>query len=83
MGAKASTVPIYAAENSPASIRGALVMSWQLWTACGIFLGCCANLALDLMETTARIRLHSRCPTCIWSLFLSGVAEVVHEKRPV
>jgi len=26
MGAKASTVPIYAAENSPASIRGALVM---------------------------------------------------------
>jgi MFS family permease len=46
MGAKASTVPIYAAENSPASIRGALVMSWQLWTAFGIFLGCCANLAV-------------------------------------
>ncbi|TVY90916.1 putative metabolite transport protein [Lachnellula willkommii] len=33
MGAKGSTVPIYAAENSPAAIRGALVMSWQLWTA--------------------------------------------------
>ncbi|KAN0110351.1 MFS sugar transporter-like protein [Hyaloscypha variabilis] len=46
MGAKASTVPIYAAENSPASIRGALVMSWQLWTAFGIFLGFCANLAV-------------------------------------
>jgi len=46
MGAKASTVPIYAAENSPACIRGALVMSWQLWTAFGIFLGCCANLAV-------------------------------------
>lgn len=29
MGVKASTVPIYAAENSPASIRGALVMSWR------------------------------------------------------
>jgi MFS family permease len=29
MGSKASTVPIYAAENSPAAIRGALVMSWQ------------------------------------------------------
>ncbi|KAL2163599.1 hypothetical protein VTH06DRAFT_5657, partial [Thermothelomyces fergusii] len=28
MGVKASTVPIYAAENSPAVIRGALVMSW-------------------------------------------------------
>lgn len=46
MGAKASTVPIYAAENSPAAIRGALVMSWQLWTAFGIFLGFCANLAV-------------------------------------
>ena len=29
MGVKASTVPIYAAENSPAIIRGALVMSWR------------------------------------------------------
>ncbi|OAA43743.1 Sugar/inositol transporter [Metarhizium rileyi] len=46
MGTKASTVPIYAAENSPAPIRGALVMSWQLWTAFGIFLGTCANLAV-------------------------------------
>ncbi|KAI1381091.1 hypothetical protein F4677DRAFT_440307 [Hypoxylon crocopeplum] len=47
MGIKASTVPIFAAENSPASIRGALVMSWQLWTAFGIFLGCSANLAVS------------------------------------
>ncbi|KAI1099094.1 hypothetical protein F4804DRAFT_345781 [Jackrogersella minutella] len=46
MGIKASTVPIFAAENSPAAIRGALVMSWQLWTAFGIFLGCSANLAV-------------------------------------
>ncbi|KFY70035.1 hypothetical protein V499_09521 [Pseudogymnoascus sp. VKM F-103] len=46
MGAKASTVPIYAAENSPASIRGALVMTWQLWTAFGIFVGFAANLAV-------------------------------------
>jgi sugar porter (SP) family MFS transporter len=46
MGAKASTVPIYAAENSPASIRGALVMTWQLWTAFGIFIGFAANLAV-------------------------------------
>jgi len=30
MGAKASTVPIYAAENVPALIRGGLVMSWQM-----------------------------------------------------
>lgn len=46
MGAKASTVPIFAAENCPAIIRGGLVMSWQLWTAFGIFLGFCANLAV-------------------------------------
>ncbi|KAF2119071.1 hypothetical protein BDV96DRAFT_370210 [Lophiotrema nucula] len=46
MGLKGSTVPIFAAENSPAQIRGALVMSWQMWTAFGIFLGFCANLAV-------------------------------------
>lgn len=46
MGAKASSVPIYAAENSPAAIRGALVMSWQMWTAFGICLGTCANLVV-------------------------------------
>jgi sugar porter (SP) family MFS transporter len=46
MGCKASSIPIFAAENSPASIRGALVMTWQMWTAFGIFLGVSANLAL-------------------------------------
>jgi MFS family permease len=30
MGLKGATVPIFAAENSPAAIRGALVMSWQM-----------------------------------------------------
>lgn len=46
MGLKGATVPIFAAENSPPLIRGALVMSWQMWTAFGIFLGFCANLAV-------------------------------------
>ena len=46
MGAKASVVPIYAAENVPAAIRGGLVMSWQMWTAFGIFLGTTANLVV-------------------------------------
>ncbi|ODA78404.1 hypothetical protein RJ55_05785 [Drechmeria coniospora] len=53
MGTKASTVPIYAAENSPASIRGALVMSWQLWTAFGIFLGTCANMVVKKLGHNA------------------------------
>ncbi|KAI6782601.1 Arabinose-proton symporter-like protein [Emericellopsis cladophorae] len=44
MGSKAATVPIYAAEATPAPIRGALVMSWQLWVSFGIFLGTLANL---------------------------------------
>ncbi|KAF2732237.1 MFS transporter [Polyplosphaeria fusca] len=46
MGCKGATIPIFSAENSPAAIRGALVMSWQMWTAFGIFLGTCANLAV-------------------------------------
>ncbi len=29
IGLKFSTVPVYAAENAPAAIRGALVMSWR------------------------------------------------------
>ena len=38
MGTKASTVPIFAAENSPATIRGSLVMGWQIWVAFGILM---------------------------------------------
>lgn len=38
MGTKASTIPVLAAESSPASIRGSLVMGWQLWVSFGIFL---------------------------------------------
>ncbi|KEY65717.1 hypothetical protein S7711_05548 [Stachybotrys chartarum IBT 7711] len=46
MGLKEVTVPVFSAENSPTIIRGGLVMSWQVWTAFGIFLGTCANLAV-------------------------------------
>ncbi|KAG7007644.1 sugar transporter [Physcia stellaris] len=60
MGAKASVVPIYAAENCPAAIRGGLVMSWQMWTAFGIFLGFCANLAVyDVGRIAWRLQLGS------------------------
>ena len=53
MGLKGATVPIFAAENSPAAIRGALVMSWQMWTAFGVLLGFCANLAVFKLGTIA------------------------------
>ncbi|KAI5865276.1 hypothetical protein GGS23DRAFT_419594 [Durotheca rogersii] len=57
MGIKASTVPIYAAENSPAAVRGALVMSWQMWTAFGILLGTAINLAVFEHEHNWRLML--------------------------
>jgi MFS family permease len=44
MGLKEVTVPVYSAESAPTNIRGGLVMSWQVWTAFGIFIGTCANL---------------------------------------
>ncbi|KAL8290001.1 hypothetical protein RQP46_002940 [Phenoliferia psychrophenolica] len=60
MGAKGSTVPIFAAENAPAEIRGALVMGWQLWTAFGIFLGFCANVIVaDTGAIAWRLQLGS------------------------
>lgn len=71
MGAKGSTVPIYAAENSPAAIRGALVMSWQLWTAFGIFLGYSANLAVAHTGKIAwRLQLGSAFIPAVPLLFL-------------
>ncbi|ORY04477.1 and other transporter-domain-containing protein [Clohesyomyces aquaticus] len=44
MGVKISTIPVYTAEISPASIRGGMVTSFQLWVAFGIFIGQCSNL---------------------------------------
>ena len=60
MGAKGSTVPVFAAENAPAQIRGALVMGWQLWTAFGIFLGFAANVIVaDTGKIAWRLQLGS------------------------
>jgi sugar porter (SP) family MFS transporter len=46
MGLKATSVPVFCAENVPAAIRGGLVMTWQLWVAFGIFVGFSANLVV-------------------------------------
>lgn len=60
MGLKEVTVPVFSAENSPTSIRGGLVMTWQVWTAFGIFLGTCANLAVkDVGRIAWRLQLGS------------------------
>lgn len=60
MGLKEVTVPVFSAEIAPANIRGALVMTWQIWTAFGIFLGTCANLAVkDTGSLSWRLQLGS------------------------
>ncbi|EXJ64595.1 hypothetical protein A1O7_00932 [Cladophialophora yegresii CBS 114405] len=60
MGLKEVTVPVFSAENSPTNIRGGLVMSWQTWTAFGIFLGTCANLAVkDTGDIAWRLQVGS------------------------
>jgi len=46
IGSKSTTVPVYSAETSPAPIRGAMVMMWQMWTAFGIMLGYIVDAAL-------------------------------------
>lgn len=46
MGLGLTTVPVFAAESAPSAIRGGLAVSWQMFTAGGIFLGFCANLAV-------------------------------------
>ncbi|KAL8317762.1 hypothetical protein RB597_001263 [Gaeumannomyces tritici] len=47
IGAKSSTTPVYSAESTPKSIRGALTMMWQMWTAFGIMLGFVASVAFQ------------------------------------
>lgn len=37
IGAKSSTVPVYAAETAPPLIRGACVMQWQVWSEFSVF----------------------------------------------
>ncbi|KAK9452060.1 uncharacterized protein V1518DRAFT_49370 [Limtongia smithiae] len=55
IGAKSATVPVYAAECTPARIRGALVMMWQMWTAFGIMLGYVADVAFYNVPDTTHI----------------------------
>ncbi|KAJ8115719.1 hypothetical protein OPT61_g2697 [Boeremia exigua] len=60
MGLKEVTVPVYSAENSPTVIRGALVMSWQLFVAFGIMLGFSANLiVINTGDIAWRLQLGS------------------------
>ena len=46
LGLNASTVSVFAAECAPADIRGGLAVSWQMWTAFGVFIGFVTNAAV-------------------------------------
>ncbi|KAH6667895.1 hypothetical protein B0J14DRAFT_619902 [Halenospora varia] len=62
MCAKASIVPVYAAEIVPAHIRGSVVMNWQVYDAFGSLLGFSANLAFHNIGTLAwRLQLAAPC----------------------
>ena len=62
MGLKEVTVPVFTAENAPANIRGALVMSWQMWVAFGIMMGFSANLVVVNVGAIAwRLQFGSAC----------------------
>lgn len=50
VGAKSSTTPVYAAESAPKTIRGALTMMWQMWTAFGIMMGFVVSVAFEHVD---------------------------------
>ncbi|CAI7643106.1 unnamed protein product [Penicillium glandicola] len=61
IGPKSATVPIYAAETAPPSIRGALVMQWHVWTAFGIMVGYASDLIFYNVQSPAIVGLNWRC----------------------
>ncbi|CAN3377323.1 hypothetical protein DIURU_003427 [Diutina rugosa] len=72
IGPKSATVPVYAAECTPAKIRGSLVMLWQFFTAVGIMLGYVMSLAFYYVPRHGiksginwRLMLGSACLPCI------------------
>lgn len=74
VGFKEVTAPVFAAENAPTVIRGAMIMTWQMWVAFGIFLGFCANLAVyEVGDIAWRLQLGSAfipaVPLCIGVFF--------------
>lgn len=54
VGAKSSTTPVYSAESTPKTIRGALTMMWQMWTAFGICLGFVVSVAFQHTDFLGR-----------------------------
>jgi MFS family permease len=73
IGPKSATIPIYAAECSPANLRGSLVMLWQLFTAVGIMLGSISGVVLqDVGSSSDCSNLLSLKCSLNWRLMLAS-----------
>jgi len=69
MGSKASPAPICAAGNCPPTIRGGLVMSWQMWTA---FAAAHTLLSTDMGQRQCH-------PACLGTRRRSGMRHLASE----
>lgn len=77
LGINASTVGVFAAECAPERIRGGLAVSWQLWTAFGIFVGFVTNVAvynvrIDRSTYFATLKPHRQLDVETWRWQLAG-----------
>jgi sugar porter (SP) family MFS transporter len=57
LGINTSTISVLAAECAPPYIRGGLAVSWQMFTAFGVFLGFVANIAVYNLSSPWRFQL--------------------------
>ncbi|KAK1811555.1 hypothetical protein LTR12_014048 [Friedmanniomyces endolithicus] len=62
LGLNSSSVNVYAAECAPAYVRGGLAVTWQAFTAFGIFVGFLANVALHDYDASVIWRLQLAAP---------------------
>jgi MFS family permease len=77
LGIKITTIPIMTSEVVPTTIRGGLVMSFQLWVAFGILIGFCSKLIFHNIGRSAwRFQLAATFALAIPVLFSSGSALV-------
>lgn len=85
MGIKISTIPVYTAEVSPASIRGGLVTSFQMWVSFGMFIGYATNLIFYKVGRLAwRFQLAAAfapaIPVVIWVWYCPGKLTLEHSR---
>lgn len=81
IGLKSTTAPIFAAECTPKAIRGALVMSWQMWTAFGLMLGYLSGVIFSSSPGDLRWRLTLGSPALLALLVCACIYSVPESPR--